>query len=78
MKIFAVDNFHMALLDLRSLVTAVRRAELLSSLRSVDNELIVFEINKGLKIESVGHLGTIINLTNIIFSVYEFIPTTQL
>ena len=39
MKTFATENPHMALLDKGSLVAAVKRAEMLSDLRTVDNEL---------------------------------------
>ena len=54
----------------------MRLADLLSDLRIVDNELLVFGNNEGSKVESIGHLGVIRNvkvlnnLTNIIISVY--------
>ena len=76
MKIFSATNPHIALLGTWSLVTALRRADLLSDLRILDNELLVFGNNEGSKVESIGHLGVIRNvkvlrnLANIIISVY--------
>ena len=76
MKIFAAANPHTALLDTRSPVTALRRADFLSELSIEDNELLVFGNNEGSKVESIRHLGVIKNvkilrnLTNIIISVY--------
>ena len=49
MKIFSSANPHIALLDTESLVTALRRADLLSDLIIVDNELLVFGKNEGSK-----------------------------
>ena len=77
MKVFSAANPHMALLDIGSPVTALRRADLLSDLRILDNELLVFGNNEGSKVESIGHLGlfrnvkVLRNLTNIIISVYR-------
>ena len=62
MKIFSAANTHMAFLDTESPVTALRRADLLSDLRIVNNELKVFSKNEGSKVESIGHLGVFTNI----------------
>ena len=49
----------MALLDTRSPVTAVKLAELLSDLRTVDNESLALGNNEGSNVESVRNLGNI-------------------
>ena len=59
MKMFSVANLHMALVDTGSPVAALRRTDLLSDLRIVDNELLLFGNNEGSKVESIGHLGVI-------------------
>ena len=57
-------------------VTALRRADLLSDLRIVDDQLLVFDNNEGSKVKNIGHLVVIRNvkvlrnLTNIIIPEY--------
>ena len=71
-KLYAAANPHMALLDTASPVTTVRRGDVISDVRTVDNKLLVFGNRKGVKVESDGNLGLIrninvlANLTNII------------
>ena len=65
MKIFSAANPHMALYDTGSPVTALRRAYLLSYLKIVDNELLVFGNNEASKVESIGHLERLESLTSL-------------
>ena len=74
-KLYATANPLMALLDTASPVTIVRREDVLSDVRMVENELLVFGNHEGVRVEAVGNLGLISNikvlasLTNIIVSV---------
>ena len=74
-KLYATVNPFMALLDNASPVTIVRRQDVLSDVRMVENELLVFGNHEGVKVESLGNLGLISNvkvlssLKNIIVSV---------
>ena len=61
-NLYATANPHMVLLDTASPVTIVRRQDVLSDVRMVENELLVFGNHKGVKVEAVGNLGLISNI----------------
>ena len=54
---YAATNFHIALSDSASPVTAARRASVLSNTRPVENELLVFGNHEGTKVECVENLN---------------------
>ena len=58
-KLYATANPHKARLDTASLVTIVRRVDVLSGVRMVKNEILVFGNHEGVKVEAVENLGLI-------------------
>ena len=59
MKQYDAMKSHKALWDSGSTVTVVRIASMLSNVKQVENEQLVFENQKGVKVQCIGKLGEI-------------------